>query len=172
MKIVNVLGGILNIAVVCTMVAIGAFHYSEAAAQTRLLDISQEDRYCLQQNIYFESRNQSQIGQIAVAWVTLNRMEASRYPDTVCDVVWQKKQFSWTHDGKSDQPGTTVLEQRAWLKAGVVAETALQDWANQRTSPIGNATMYHADYVSPYWRSNYSRVTTIDNHIFYAQYPG
>lgn len=167
MKITKVLSVVLNVAVVCAMTAVGAFNYSEAAAETRLAPITAEDRYCLQQNIYFEARNQSTTGQVAIAWVTLNRMEAEQYPDTICDVVWQNRQFSWTHDGKSDEPGTTVLEQRAWEDAGLVTEVVLLDWARERTSPVENATMYHADYVSPYWRTSYTRVVTIDNHIFY-----
>lgn len=159
----------VNIAALTGMVAVGAFHYSDAAAQERLAPITDEDRHCLQQNIYFEARNQSTTGQVAVAWVTINRMEAERYPNTICGVVWQNKQFSWTHDGKSDAPGSTVLEQRAWEDAGLIAEVTLLDWARERTSPVENATMYHADYVTPYWRTSYDQVVTIDNHIFYKE---
>ena len=137
------------------------------AAQMQLETVSDEDRYCLQQNIYFEARNQSIAGQVAVAWVTLNRVEAQRYRDTICGVVWQNKQFSWTHDGKSDSPGTNVLEQRAWEDAGLVADVVLLDWARRRASPIGQAIMYHADYVNPYWAASYTRVAQIESHIFY-----
>lgn len=159
----------INIAALCAMTGVGAFHVQDAAAEQAVTQFSAEERHCLQQNIYFEARNQSTVGQVAVAWVTLNRMEADRYPDTICGVVWQHKQFSWTHDGKSDAPGNTILEQRAWADAGLVAEVTLLDWARDQRSPVENATMYHADYVSPYWRSSYDRVTKIDNHIFYEQ---
>jgi spore germination cell wall hydrolase CwlJ-like protein len=137
------------------------------AAQMQLETVSDEDRYCLQQNIYFEARNQSIAGQVAVAWVTLNRVEAQRFRDTICGVVWQNKQFSWTHDGKSDSPGTNVLEQRAWEDAGLVADVVLLDWARRRASPIGQAIMYHADYVNPYWAASYTQVAQIESHIFY-----
>jgi spore germination cell wall hydrolase CwlJ-like protein len=137
------------------------------AAQMHLETVSDEDRYCLQQNIYFEARNQSIAGQVAVAWVTLNRVEAQRFRDTICGVVWQNKQFSWTHDGKSDSPGTNVLEQRAWEDAGLVADVVLLDWARRRASPVGEAIMYHADYVNPYWAASYTQVAQIESHIFY-----
>jgi spore germination cell wall hydrolase CwlJ-like protein len=137
------------------------------AAQAQLETVSDEDRYCLQQNIYFEARNQSIAGQVAVAWVTLNRVEAQRFRDTICGVVWQNKQFSWTHDGKSDSPGTNVLEQRAWEDAGLVADVVLLDWARRRASPVGQAIMYHADYVNPYWATSYTQVVQIESHIFY-----
>ena len=158
----------VNLAALCGMIGVGAFHYSEAAAQERLATVSEADKECLAQNIFFEARNQSTTGQVAVAWVTINRMEADRYPDTICGVVWQHKQFSWTHDGKSDRIPNNAIAQRAWEDAQLVAEVTLLDWARDRTSPVENATMYHADYVSPYWRTSYERVVTIDDHIFYA----
>ena len=45
--------------------------------------MSEPDFLCLSRNIYFESRNQSVAGQIAVAQVVMNRVKDSRYPDTV-----------------------------------------------------------------------------------------
>ena len=167
MKLSNVAAGFVNGAIVAGMVALGIAGAKEAQAESRLATVTDKDRYCLQQNIYFEARNQSTIGQVAVAWVTINRMETKRYPNTICEVVWQNKQFSWTHDGKSDLPGTTVLEQRAWEDAGLVAKVVLLDWARDRSSPVDVATMYHADYVSPYWAASYDPVVKIDNHIFY-----
>tara|TARA_R110000772_G_scaffold120625_1_gene226907 strand:- start:121 stop:630 length:510 start_codon:yes stop_codon:yes gene_type:complete len=166
-NIVKLAAGSVNVAALCGLVAVGAFHFEEAAAAERLSSIGTDDVACLQQNIYFEARNQSILGQVAVAWVTINRMESSAYPTTICEVVWQSKQFSWTHDGKSDKPGNTVLEQRAWEDAGLVAEVTLLDWARARKSPVAQAVMYHADYVDPYWSDSYDQVTQIDNHIFY-----
>ena len=72
---------------------------------------------CLAMNIYHEARGQSIAGQMAVALVTINRMNDSRYPNTICEVVmegptrvsWNDKskeypikhrcQFSWFCDG-------------------------------------------------------------------------
>ena len=50
-----------------------------------------EELYCLAKNIYFESRNQPWVGQVAVAQVTLNRVRDSRFPNTICKVVKQKR---------------------------------------------------------------------------------
>jgi spore germination cell wall hydrolase CwlJ-like protein len=161
------LATVLNVIVLCGIVGIGAFQWREAQAQERLQTVSAEERLCLQQNIYFEARNQSRLGQVAVAWVTLNRLESSRYPNTICGVVWQDRQFSWTHDGKPDRPSSNVIEQRAWEDAGLIAEVVLLDWARAEVSPVEAAVMFHADYVQPYWRSAYDRVTQVDDHIFY-----
>lgn len=163
----KVIATMLNVTVLCGIVGIGAFQWQEAQAQERLQSITADEKRCLQQNIYFEARNQSRLGQVAVAWVTLNRLESSRYPNTICDVVWQDRQFSWTHDGKSDRPANNAVEQRAWEDAGLIAEVVLLDWARAESSPVENAVMFHADYVQPYWRSAYDRVTQVDDHIFY-----
>ena len=56
------------------------------------------DAHCLAQNIYFEAGNQPLAGKIAVANVTLNRVEHDKFPNNVCDVVYQTKEWrtSWT----------------------------------------------------------------------------
>ena len=66
-------------------------------------DLSEDDLFCMVQNVYHEARDQSLLGQAAVAHVTLNRVKSPAYHDSVCDVVWQPMQFSWTQDGKSDR---------------------------------------------------------------------
>lgn len=170
---------IINTLTLTAMVGIGAYHVQEAQAQQAVHNISEEDKHCLQQNIFFEARNQSTLGQVAVAWVTLNRMESARYPDTICEVVKQghknadgsmvrnKCQFSWYCDGKSDRIPNNVIAQRAWEDTALVAEVVLLDWARSKASPVKDAVMYHADYVNPYWASSYNRVARIDSHIFY-----
>jgi spore germination cell wall hydrolase CwlJ-like protein len=175
----KVFSGILNALVLAGMVGVGAYHINEANAQEALRNVSEEDKLCLQQNIFFEARNQSTLGQVAVAWVTLNRVESSRYPDTICEVVKQGRknsdgsmvrnqcQFSWYCDGKSDKVPDNVVSQRAWEDAGLVAEVVLLDWARGLRSPVNKAIMYHAEYVTPYWTDSYDRVVRVDSHIFY-----
>lgn len=118
---------------------------------------------CLALNVYFEARGEDMLGQLAVAEVTLNRVESSRYPDNVCDVVWQPKQFSWTHDGKSDKP----KDARAWREAQRIARIALSE--NEMVVVGEDVTHYHASYASPYWASSYERVAKVGKHIFYRK---
>ena len=51
---------------------------------------------CLALNIYHEARGEPIEGQRAVASVTLNRTLDPRWPSTVCGVVYDPQQFSWT----------------------------------------------------------------------------
>ena len=46
-----------------------------------------ESLICLALNVYHEAKNQSFIGQVAVAKVVMNRVKDSRYTNKVCDVV-------------------------------------------------------------------------------------
>lgn len=179
MKFTTFLTGSINTAILCAMVGIGAFHWQEAQAQERMKDITEEDRRCLAQNIFFEARNQTLQGRVAVAWVTLNRMESDRFPDSICEVVKQGRkdtngnmirnqcQFSWYCDGKSDRIPSNAIAQRAWEDAQLIANVVLLDWARDETSPVENATFYHADYIQPYWAREFAVVAKVDNHIFY-----
>ena len=64
-------------------------------AYTSKVDKFKQDLYCLAANLYFEARGESIKGQIAVAEVTLNRVKANQYPNSVCNVVFQRKKFTW-----------------------------------------------------------------------------
>lgn len=117
---------------------------------------------CLSLAIYYEARDQSLEGQIAVAEVVLNRVESSKFPDTVCDVVWQRKQFSFTHDGKPENP-----KHRSWEPIQELAEDILN---RPDDYLLGHgATHYHAVYVDPYWASKLEMVGKVGDHIFYKE---
>lgn len=123
---------------------------------------------CLAMNIYWEARSEPLVGQVAVAAVTLNRVEDQRFPDDVCKVVRQggeirrhRCQFSWWCDGKKDVP----LEAEAWRRANTLARLTA---AGVIQDPTGGAMWYHADYVEPYWAEAKKQVTKIGKHIFYT----
>ena len=78
-------------------------------------------------------------------------------------MVFQKDQFSWYWDGKSDTP----REKDAWETAKLIAET-MMDSENTIADNTDGALYYHADYVSPYWSKIFTRITKIGPHIFYV----
>jgi spore germination cell wall hydrolase CwlJ-like protein len=106
---------------------------------------------CLAAAVFFEARDQPLEGQYAVAEVVMNRVSSDRWPDDICGVVYQDKQFSFTHDGKSDdynKYSTNVGDRQARLNL--------------------TSTHYHATYVSPYWTNHYHLDGRIGDHIFYT----
>ena len=122
---------------------------------------------CLALNVYHEARDEPLVGQYAVAHVVLNRVQSERYPDDVCSVVKQGYvkgrrdcQFSWYCDGKSDVP----REERAWLKAQVVAAQVLY---GEMPDISDGSTHYHANYVHPPWAKRLDKMGQIGSHIFY-----
>ena len=130
---------------------------------------------CLALNTYHEAKNQSMIGQVATAQVVMNRVEDSRYPNTVCEVVKQgpkykgsdvpvrhKCQFSWFCDGKSDEPRKDSKE---WRMAQEYARIVLS--GRIVLDVTEGATHYHATYVKPSWAKTKTRTTRIESHIFY-----
>jgi spore germination cell wall hydrolase CwlJ-like protein len=123
---------------------------------------------CLARAIYFEARSESEVGQLAVAKVVLNRVKDPAYPKTICGVVYQGAnrtnacQFSFACDGISDQPG----QRDAWDRSKRIAARALA--GEQSIKILGAATYYHADYVSPKWSSSFKRLIKIGRHIFYS----
>ena len=126
---------------------------------------------CLAKNVYFEARSSSFADQVAVTDVVMNRVESSRYPNTICDVVTQgyKKgrkdcQFSWYCDGKSDEI-PNVQSNDSWMKSLDIASNM---YFNRTFRGITEgATNYHATYVKPAWRHNLELVGRIGAHIFY-----
>ena len=75
---------------------------------------------CLALNVYHEARGEPLDGQIAIAMVTMNR--ASWDAASVCDVVYERKQFSWTH--RLDD--FTPQEPEAWAIARGVAQQVIE----------------------------------------------
>ena len=51
---------------------------------------------CLSVMAYHEAKGESKQGILAVMHTTLNRVRDSRFPNSVCSVVYQKGQYSWS----------------------------------------------------------------------------
>ena len=123
---------------------------------------------CLALNVYFEARNDSMVGQYAVAQVVMNRVQHDKFPNDVCSVVKQSRndgtcQFSWYCDGKSDKP----REPYAWAYAQMVAADVLIGQGIEVTDITQGATHYHANYVRPYWADKLEYTVTYGSHLFY-----
>jgi len=135
--------------------------YMTAAEVEKSLD-------CLAMNVYREAGHESFEGKVAVAQVTLNRVNSNKFPRDVCAVVYQKSrftervicQFSWYCDSKHrNRP----VDDEAYEESYKVAKMVfLEDF---RLESIKDALYYHADYVNPNWKLK--RITKIGTHIFY-----
>lgn len=121
---------------------------------------------CLTEALYFEARGEGAKGLFAVAEVILNRVESPRYPDTVCDVVYQGTgrkygcQFTYTCDGLPER----IQEADAWARVGKVARVMLDGVPRVLTD---GALFYHAAHVRPSWSLTKALTSLIGDHRFY-----
>jgi N-acetylmuramoyl-L-alanine amidase len=107
-------------------------------------------------NVYHESRGEPEIGQLAVAHVTLNR--ALEDNKSIADVILAPNQFSWTFQKKAYAP----LEINPLQESLRVALKAM-------TTPdfTKGSTFYHRVDVAPGWALGKSYIGRYGSHKFY-----
>jgi N-acetylmuramoyl-L-alanine amidase len=117
---------------------------------------------CLADNIYYEAGNQPIQGKKAVAYVTLNRARAGRWPSDVCSIVYQKDsklcQFSWVCENRKSKNNAV------WEQSYNIARHVWYKYDDAQ-DPTHGATFFHATYVRPQWK--YQKTIQIGDHIFY-----
>jgi spore germination cell wall hydrolase CwlJ-like protein len=120
---------------------------------------------CLADNIYKEAGHEPESGKVAVALVTLNRVEDPRFPKDICGVVKQKVnttcQFSWICISPSVNRSSDAYK--------AAKRVALHVYANYEklTDITLGSLYYHADYVNPGWKLQ--KTVVIGRHIFYKE---
>lgn len=128
-------------------------------AQLRSTEAGGRQLECLAAGIYFESKGEPLVGQLAVGEVIVNRARSGRFADTYCGVLFQRGQFSFVR-GKS---WPRINKQgKQWKTAVAMAKIVDQ---GLKESAVGKALFFHAKRVRPGWRLK--RVASIGNHIFY-----
>jgi spore germination cell wall hydrolase CwlJ-like protein len=127
------------------------------------------DLTCLALNVYHEARGEPEKGKLAVAKVTLNRVRSRRFPNTICDAVyeqrWDKRRrryvgaFAWTEFDTLPPP-----KSKQWQIAWKAAETV---YNNPESVQLKGALFYHAARIKPRWAKQKKRIKKIGRHIFY-----
>lgn len=133
---------------------------------------------CLAENIYHEARGESHKGRVAVAYVTLNRVQRNEFPNSVCEVVYDARtyvnwkgnvmpkkyqcQFTWFCDGLPDTINKDSASWKDSLKIAVdVFDKRIQDPTN------GATHYYNHNIVTPRWSYQLAMTTRIENHTFH-----
>lgn len=116
---------------------------------------------------YYEARGERSLGLISVMKVILNRVEdgGRMWPNSVKSVVYQPKQFSYTHDGSLSR--SDMYSERNREQYERIMYYAYDVYTGKYSSPVGDSVYYHADYVTPYWSNEYKFVTQIGAHKYY-----
>lgn len=132
--------------------------------------LNKEHVQCMAKAIYFESKNEPLVGQLAVGFVVKNRSNDVRFPNDICEVVHEGPknsngtmvrnmcQFSWYCDGVKE----VIHDKESWRRAMFLSELILSE---QMIDITEGALFFHANTVRPGWK--FKRVAIIGNHIFY-----
>jgi N-acetylmuramoyl-L-alanine amidase len=120
-------------------------------------DVDQREKFCLAQNIHYEAAGEPFIGKLAVAFVTLNRKNQTG--STICKVVFEPYQFSWTLNPER----ATKFSDDVWLAADLAIKNLV------RLTYLEQAVYFHNHTVNPAWLTTKKKVAVIGNHIFYAE---
>lgn len=142
--------------------------YEPAESSQITVALRERQLGCLAKNIYYEAGGEPFEGKVAVAQVTLNRVNSGAFPDDICKTIYQKNivyekvicQFSWACDRDS---GARPPDNASYKESMEVAKKVLLE--GFRLPSLKDAMYFHGDYINPGWKRE--RVAKIGRHIFY-----
>jgi spore germination cell wall hydrolase CwlJ-like protein len=129
----------------------------EPSVPTRARSIDSSELECLTRVMLYEAGAEGREGQTAVGHVVLNRVRSSRFPNSICSVIYQRGQFSSI---RSFSPPRNSR----WNRAQDLARDIM---AGETQSNVGTALYFHASRVRPAYVRNHTRVAQVGNHLFY-----
>jgi len=119
---------------------------------------NEADFRCMVATLYHEARGEGVMGIGAVASVIMNRAKQAR--KSVCSVVHERKQFSWTHVTKDKRITGNIMD---------ILSITHKALSGVLVDVTHGATFYHATYVKPSWAKHKVMTVKINNHIFYRE---
>lgn len=125
------------------------------------VSLSNKDLDCLIRNIYFESAHQD-VARLSIAQVTMNRLSAGKWGNSVCSVVFWKRQFSWVNT--TDR---LVKDPVRWSKASDAAKMYVEGY---RVKGLENSMFFHAAYMPVQsWAKKMTIVLEEGGHLFFEE---
>jgi len=140
-------------ATVCIALSLSTAAVAENCDEVRILAL----------NMYHEARGEGADGMQMVGEVTLNRVEHPSYPDNICDVVYQRSQFSWVRTRNNHTPN----EEELWNQALEIAEGLLNGDIDRFDNGATHFLNPRRLSAMPRWTNRLDRVGRIGNHVFY-----
>lgn len=119
---------------------------------------NEADFRCMVTTLYHEARGEGVAGIEAVASVIMNRAKQSR--KSVCSIVYERKQFSWTHVTKDRRIKGNIMD---------ILSTTHKALSGILVDVTHGATFYHATHVKPFWAKHKVKTVQINKHIFYKE---
>lgn len=109
--------------------------------------------------VHAEAAGEPYVGQVAVAATILNRIDSSRFPNTLSGVVYQVVNGYYQY--------SPVLDGRINLPASESARRAVRDAINGWDPSLGATGFYNPRKTSNLWVRQQPVTTVIANHVFF-----
>jgi spore germination cell wall hydrolase CwlJ-like protein len=129
-------------------------------------NLPKSERRCLAEVVYFEGRNETVEGQIAIAQVVLNRVRSGKWPDTICAVIRQGRGDNCQFPAVCKAADRPADNDASWQRAAWIADDAAagRAWLSELT----DATHYHNASTKPPWRLSMKFIRKIGWRRYYA----
>lgn len=135
------------------------------AAKPAAAAVSDEDRRCFAANLFYEAGGEGERGLIAVGHVVLNRLAERPAGTTICAVIYERMQFSWTRTLRRHD--IVLGSGPRWDQAIALTDQIL---AGRTKDPTGGATHFYSliSYKKhrPAWARSRVETVRIVNHAF------
>jgi len=173
--------GLLRFSLTCFFI----FYSSSTQLYTQELHLRHinQEHSCATWNLMHEARGEGLEGMQAVHQVVLNRTKSRKYPSTICGVVLQKYQFSWTRDKRkvnrmfnaggyeasrgrltSFNPKDSLAYKQAFI-VGSRGYTGAYSYGMD--NDLAHVLHYARFNVQVQWMRSMTAVKRIKNHVFY-----
>jgi spore germination cell wall hydrolase CwlJ-like protein len=129
-------------------------------------NLPKSERRCLAEAVYFEGKQETIEGQIAVAQIVLNRVRSGKYPTTICAVVRQGRGGDCQFPAVCKAAGKPPENDEHWQKAAWIADdtAAGRAWLSELT----DATHYHNASAKPVWRLSMHMIRKVGWRLYYS----
>lgn len=125
--------------------------------------VTTEDLKCLTDNIYYESRGEPIIGQALVGYSVINRMKDERWKNTICGVVYERKQYSWTLS-----PSHQITDLKAYTEIQDLAFTLLDNVEHKEATGVNHYLRCDVRWkIKNRWWQSMEFLGAVGNHCFY-----
>lgn len=128
----------------------------------------ESERKCAEEALWFEAQGESKAGMQAVLDVIKNRTKAKDFPDTICKVIEQPKQFSYRQGVKQgvrlEIKPKNNLDKQAHAKVLSVLDEGFKEGYRPLVKP--SVLWYTKTKVKTKWMKKMKVQVVIDSHKF------
>lgn len=123
--------------------------------------VNSDDLKCMTDNLYFEAAGEPILGQAMVGHSVINRVKDSRWKDSVCGVIYQPKQYSWTLS-----PTKEIDDFKTYQFLESLAFTLLSNMDSQEATGVTNYLRCDVRDKVDWWK-DMTFLGRIGDHCFY-----